>query len=209
MYAARNIRLCSKDCLCLFVCPTGATDTEDGTIDPTKCLDGCRLCVDACPSHAIYLVQDRYPTRPILEGAPADRLASLLAEKASMHVSAGSVEEDPDSPVLNSLMKALAASNKVLAEDCVREAGFLVPQTEAFESLIASGFLQKLYTKEHGNADALEAILNRLSTALNHREDAEPGYIAVCTGCGSIILDESVSECPSCRSGNEGTLLKI
>ena len=27
-YAVRNINLCTKDCLCLFVCPTGATDTE-------------------------------------------------------------------------------------------------------------------------------------------------------------------------------------
>ena len=25
--AVRNIRLCSKDCLCLYVCPTGASDT--------------------------------------------------------------------------------------------------------------------------------------------------------------------------------------
>ena len=24
-YAVRNIRLCTKDCLCLYVCPTGAT----------------------------------------------------------------------------------------------------------------------------------------------------------------------------------------
>lgn len=28
-YAVRNIRLCTKDCLCLYVCPTGATDTEN------------------------------------------------------------------------------------------------------------------------------------------------------------------------------------
>ena len=24
-YAVRNLRLCTKDCLCLYVCPTGAT----------------------------------------------------------------------------------------------------------------------------------------------------------------------------------------
>lgn len=28
-YAARNLRLCTKDCLRLYVCPTGTTDTED------------------------------------------------------------------------------------------------------------------------------------------------------------------------------------
>ena len=26
--AVRNLRLCTKDCICLYVCPTGATDTE-------------------------------------------------------------------------------------------------------------------------------------------------------------------------------------
>ena len=35
--AVRNLRICSKDCLCLFVCPTGATDTETGQIDFEKC----------------------------------------------------------------------------------------------------------------------------------------------------------------------------
>ncbi len=61
MYASRNIKLCTKDCLCLFVCPTGATDTENGQIDKNLCIDGCRQCVDACPSHAISLVIENYP----------------------------------------------------------------------------------------------------------------------------------------------------
>ena len=38
--AVRNLRLCTKDCLCLYVCPTGATDTENSIIDVAKCL-GC------------------------------------------------------------------------------------------------------------------------------------------------------------------------
>ena len=36
--AVRNLRLCTKDCLCLFICPTGATDTENSVIDPEKCV---------------------------------------------------------------------------------------------------------------------------------------------------------------------------
>lgn len=56
MHAVRNIRLCTKDCLCLYICPTGATDTETGQIDAEKCISGCRVCVDACPSHAISLI---------------------------------------------------------------------------------------------------------------------------------------------------------
>ena len=32
-YAVRNLNLCTKDCLCLYVCPTGASDTENSIID--------------------------------------------------------------------------------------------------------------------------------------------------------------------------------
>ena len=53
--AVRNLRLCTKDCLCLYVCPTGATDTENSIIDGKKCL-GCGVCADACASGAISLV---------------------------------------------------------------------------------------------------------------------------------------------------------
>ena len=34
--AVRNLRLCTKDCLCLYVCPVGATDTENSIIDVIK-----------------------------------------------------------------------------------------------------------------------------------------------------------------------------
>ena len=35
--AVRNVRKCEKDCLCLYVCPTGASDTENSVIDAEKC----------------------------------------------------------------------------------------------------------------------------------------------------------------------------
>ena len=60
MHAVRNIRLCTKDCLCLYVCPTGATDTETGQVDASKCI-GCGICANACPSGAISMVLEKYP----------------------------------------------------------------------------------------------------------------------------------------------------
>ena len=59
MHAFRNLRNCTKDCLCLYVCPTGASDTENGQIDFKKCI-ACGLCVSACPSHAISMVPDTF-----------------------------------------------------------------------------------------------------------------------------------------------------
>ena len=42
-FAMRNLRLCTKDCLCLYVCPTGAADTENSIIDRETCI-GCGAC---------------------------------------------------------------------------------------------------------------------------------------------------------------------
>ena len=47
--AVRNVRLCEKDCLCLYVCPTGASDTENSVIDTEKCI-GCGACQAIEPS---------------------------------------------------------------------------------------------------------------------------------------------------------------
>ena len=63
-HAYRNLKLCSKDCLCLFVCPTGATNNETGQIDFEKCI-GCGACAAACPARAITMLPNKMPpTQP-------------------------------------------------------------------------------------------------------------------------------------------------
>ena len=47
-YAVRNLRLCTKDCLCLYVCPTGATDTENSII-------GCRPGIESADGGILRL----------------------------------------------------------------------------------------------------------------------------------------------------------
>ena len=59
-YAYRDLKICTKDCLCLFVCPTGATDNETGQIDFDKCI-GCGACAASCPSKAISMLPRVYP----------------------------------------------------------------------------------------------------------------------------------------------------
>ena len=58
-YAVRNLRLCTKDCLCLYVCPTGATDTENSIIDGTPAPPGpspwCpRNCLLSSPNRRMW-----------------------------------------------------------------------------------------------------------------------------------------------------------
>ena len=48
-YAVRNIRLCTKDCLCLYVCPTGATDTENSIIDKENALAAATVRTPVLP----------------------------------------------------------------------------------------------------------------------------------------------------------------
>ena len=60
-FAVRNISMCTKDCLCLYVCPTGATDTEDSIIDTDKCI-GCGECSGILPFRpTISMVNKVYP----------------------------------------------------------------------------------------------------------------------------------------------------
>ena len=130
MHAIRNISLCTKDCLCLYVCPTGATDTETGQIDASKCLDGCRACVDSCPSHAISLVPDHFPCQQGKKDSVKKTLLHLAKSKVKQEQIARDVEKNTDNLGLKQLAKVLGKSNRLMAEDLLREAGYMLPQSQ-------------------------------------------------------------------------------
>ncbi|MDY0288567.1 MAG: 4Fe-4S ferredoxin [Sphaerochaeta sp.] len=135
MHAVRNIRLCTKDCICLFVCPTGATDTETGQIDASKCLDGCRLCVDACPSHAIFLLPKNYAPQQKKSETTVEALRDLAKSKAKQEKLALEIASETKDPIVRQLATTLARSTRILQEDLHRESGFMLPQdaiTKAF-----------------------------------------------------------------------------
>ncbi len=132
-YAVRDVSKCTKDCLCLYVCPTGASDTENSVIDKAKCV-GCGACANACPSKAISLVPRVYPKQQVHNESVVKALRILLQSKAN--------QEQIASSMTSKLSKAIEKSNRIMAEDIVREAGFMLPQsgnTKAFLQNLLDG----------------------------------------------------------------------
>ena len=198
--AVRNIRLCTKDCLCLYVCPTGAADTENSIIDVNKCI-GCGVCAQSCPSGAISMVPTEYPPQQPKEKNVADALYALLKSKTVQERIARQLAKNGDSPVLKQLAEAIAKSNRLMAEDILREAGYMLPQSGNTHSL-----LQSLLNNPPGEEfpkDAAERLLELLPD--NDREKQEEKEEKIekwrCTVCGYIHegpLPEGFT-CPRCK----------
>lgn len=128
VYAVRNLRLCTKDCLCLYVCPTGATDTENSIIDVEKCI-GCGACADACPSKAISMVPIELPLPQEKNGKVIQVLTEMMNAKCQEEHIARQLAAQTDSDTLYRLMTAISQSARVMAEDLSRESGFMIPQS--------------------------------------------------------------------------------
>jgi rubrerythrin/Fe-S-cluster-containing hydrogenase component 2 len=155
-YAVRNIRLCTKDCLCLYVCPTGATDTENSIIDVDKCI-GCGDCADACPSGAISMVPKEYPKQQNKTQPVIDALKALTRSKSE--------QENIVAGLPGKLAVAIEKSNHIMAEDIIREAGYMLPQSEN-----AQEFLQSLLGEKQPEGFPKETV-KKLLEAFNKSEE--------------------------------------
>lgn len=133
--AVRNLRLCTKDCLCLYVCPVGATDTENSVIDVNKCI-GCGACADACPSAAISMVPKEYPPQQPKTDSVKAVLNSVAQRKADEEKAALQIAEETELDGLYRLMRAVAKSERLVAEDVMREAGYMLPQSDNAHTLL-------------------------------------------------------------------------
>lgn len=196
--AVRNIRLCTKDCLCLYVCPTGATDTENSIIDVNKCI-GCGVCAQSCPSGAISMVPTDYPPQQPKEKSVADTLHALARSKAVQERTARQLTENGDSPVLKQLAEAIAKSNRLMAEDILREAGYMLPQSGNTHRLLKS-FLNNPPTEDFPK-EAAERLLVLLPDNDIKKEEEEKMEKWRCTVCGYIHegpLPEGFT-CPRCK----------
>lgn len=160
--AVRNLRICSKDCLCLYVCPTGATDTETGQIDFSKCI-GCGVCSKACPSGAISMVPYQYPVQQSKDEKVLESLNKLIKNKVEQEQIADYIYNNSNDEVEKQLAKSFARANRLMAEDLYREAGFMLPQSKNTRD-----FLEKLANEINDNS--LKNDIERLLKLLDFNE---------------------------------------
>ena len=202
--AIRNLKLCTKDCLCLYVCPVGATDTENSVIDVSKCI-GCGVCAGACPGGAISMVPTEYPPQQPKKDGMKVVLNNMAQSKADGEKSALQIAETTDQDGLYCLMTAIAKSERLVAEDIMREAGYMLPQSnnthEMLEDLVANP----------PTADFPVDVAKKLLTMIPNneknnqkKEEVKTMKKWVCTVCGYVHEGEEAPEqCPVCKQPKE------
>ena len=184
-YAVRNLRLCTKDCLCLYVCPTGATDTENSIIDPKKCI-GCGACAEACPSSAISMVPKELPPQQPKEDKVVEALRGLIQSKAAAEIVASQLSD--------ALSAAVEKSSRLMAEDLCREAGFMLPQSGNTRS-----FLEGIKTYPDIPTDVVNSLLHTIQ--FNEKTEETKMEKWKCSICG-YVHEGPMSEdfrCPICK----------
>lgn len=200
-YAVRNLRLCTKDCLCLYVCPVGATDTENSIIDREKCI-GCGACSKACPGGAISMVPVEMPPQQPKKPAVRAALSALSASKMKQEKIALQIAENAQSDGLYRLSKAAAKSARLVAEDLIREGGYMLPQSantrELLEDLIKNPPTED-FPKEV--AEQLLQLIPCNETKLSEKERITMKKYK-CKVCGHIFeVEEGVEPiCPVCKA---------
>ncbi len=217
--AVRNLRLCTKDCLCLYVCPVGATDTENSVIDTEKCI-GCGLCAKSCPSGAISMVPLEMPPQQKKSEKVVSALNKVAKNKTRSEQIAKQLAQKSKSEAFDRLMRAFEKSNRLIAEDLFREAGFMLPQsrnvhnllkslienspTKDFPTEVAKKLLEKIPCNEDEQTAEKFETGNQNFENKNTKEKKNMKKYR-CKICGAIFEVEDGQEpiCPLCKAKGE------
>ena len=94
--------------------------------------------MDACPSHAISLVPEEFPPQQEKLPAVMSALRTLAESKTQQAQIASQIAADSKDPIEKQLAQAISQSNRLMAEDLMREAGYMLPQSENAKALLES-----------------------------------------------------------------------
>lgn len=207
LIAVRNLRLCTKDCLCLYVCPTGASDTENSIIDTAKCV-GCGTCAAACPSGAISMVPVDYPPQQKKAEAVLAPAYALANAKASQEKAARQLAAAAETDGLYRLLTAMARSVRLVNEDLLRESGYMLPQSGNTHKLLRE-WMENPPTADFPAEAAgklLELLPDNDQAAPDNDQAREKAAVTYrCTVCGHVfqVPDEEEPVCPVCKASGD------
>ena len=142
------------------------------------------------------MVPREYPVQQKKTNAVVNELFELASSKTIQEKAALQIAEETDNKVKKQLATAIAKSNRIMAEDIIREAGYMIPQSGNVNE-----FLKSL--KQDSPADFPIEIVEKLLTLIQVNEKTEVIKMEQwkCTVCGYIhegTLEDDF-KCPRCN----------
>jgi len=120
-------------------------------------------CVTACPSSAISMIPEEYPPQQPKNQAVVAALRKLGVSKVRQERIAEAVAASADDVVQRQFADAVAKSNRLMAEDILRETGYMLPQSSEVRALLEAMIANA--APDFPN-DAAELLLTRLTKAI-------------------------------------------